>query len=127
MKNDDDWRGLHANEASGSLPIDQVVTQLRDQLGIRLVAYIGRVSTTATATAWATGRDVPDVENATRLRTAFRALGILLQLWDPVTIQSWFKGMNPLLNDVSPARFIRESAPDAASVVVDAARSEMIN
>jgi hypothetical protein len=43
-----------------------------------------------------------------------------------VTIQTWFKGMNPLLGDESPARFIRESAPDGANDALVAARSAMI-
>lgn len=125
--NNDERPELHAAEVSGSLPIDQVVTQLRGSLGVRLVAYIGGVGTTTTAAAWADGRDVPDADNDARLRTAFHALGILLERWDAVTIHSWFKGMNPLLGEVSPARFIRESAPDAANAVLVAARSEMIN
>lgn len=114
-------------EEAAKLPIDQIVTRLRTELGVRLVAYIGGVGTTRTATAWADGRAVPDADNDVRLRTAFHALGILLERWEPVTIQSWFKGMNPHLVDVSPARFIRESAPESANDVLVAARSAMVD
>lgn len=88
------------------------------------MAYIGGVGTTTAVREWADGDDVPDADNDTRLRTAFQALGILIEgSCDEMTIGSWFKGMNPLLGDVSPARFIRESAPDGANDVIVAARS----
>ncbi|MFF1876527.1 hypothetical protein [Leifsonia sp. NPDC058230] len=121
------WPDLHASQEARGLPIDQIVTRLRATIGVRLVAYIGGVGTTSAVAAWAEARDVPDADKVTRLRTAFHALGILLERWDPVTIESWFKGMNPDLGDESPARVIREAAPDGANEVLIAARSAMIN
>lgn len=118
--------GLRAGEEARSLPIDQIVTRLRATLGVRLVAYIGGVKTTSPVRAWADALAVPEADNDMRLRTAFHALGILLERWGPATIQTWFKGMNPTLGDEAPARFIRESAPDGANDVLVAARSAMI-
>lgn len=88
-----------------------------------MVAYIGNVTMTRVVRAWADGDDAPDADNDARLRTAVHALGILEEGVDPVTIGTWFQGMNPLLGDVSPARFIRNSAPDAATDVLVAAES----
>jgi hypothetical protein len=95
-------------------------------LGARLVAYIGNVTTTSVVRDWGDAKAVPDAENDTRLRTAVYALGILELCLDPVTIGTWFKGMNPDLGDESPARFIRDAAPDAATDVLVAARSMLI-
>jgi hypothetical protein len=118
---------LRAGEEARRLPIDQIVTRLRATLGARLVAYIGHVDTTRAVRAWADGENVPDADNDTRLRTAFQALAILVEgSCDEVTIGTWFQGMNPILGDVSPARFIRDSAPDGANDVLVAARSMLV-
>ncbi|GAB3578192.1 hypothetical protein GCM10027406_13980 [Leifsonia lichenia] len=118
---------LRAEDEARRLPINQVVVRLRAVLGARLVAYIGNVTITSVVREWADGKAVPDAENDTRLRTAVYALGILELCLDPVTIGTWFKGMNPVLGDESPARFIRNAAPDAATDVLVAARSMLIN
>lgn len=126
MDRDSARPGLRAREEAIRLPINQIVTRLRAKIGVRLVGYIGGVKTSSAVSAWADGRAVPDADTDTRLRTAFHALGILLEQWEPVTIQTWFKGMNPDLGDESPACFIRESAPDGPHDVLVAARSAMI-
>jgi hypothetical protein len=118
---------LRAEDEARRLPIDEVVVRLRAVLGARLVAYIGNVSTTAVVRPWADAKAVPDAENDTRLRTAVYALGILELRLDPVTIATWFMGMNPILGDESPARFIRNAAPDGATDVLVAARSMLID
>ncbi|NEN04657.1 hypothetical protein G3T36_02120 [Diaminobutyricibacter tongyongensis] len=119
------WR--RAGDEARELTIAQIATRRREVLGVRLVAYIGGEGTTSVVGAWVEGRAVPSADSDARLRTAFHALGILLERWDAVTIQSWFKGMNPLLGDVSPSRFLRERAPEAASDVLVAARFAMIS
>jgi excisionase family DNA binding protein len=118
---------LRAEDEARRLPIDEVVVRLRAVLGARLVAYIGNVTTTSVVQAWADGKAVPDAENDARLRTAVYALGTLELRLDPVTIGTWFKGMNPILGDESPARFIRLAPPDGAGDVLVAARSMLIN
>jgi hypothetical protein len=127
MNNDGARPWLRAEDEARRLPIDEVVVRLRAVLGARLVAYIGNVTTTTVVRAWADGKAVPDAENDARLRTAVYALGILEAWLDPVTISTWFQGMNPILGDVSPARFIRNAAPHAATDVLVAARSMLIN
>jgi hypothetical protein len=127
MDYDEARSGTRASEEARNLPIDHIVTRLRAILGARLVAYIGNVDTTRAVRAWADGGDVPDADDDTRLRTAFHALAILVEgSCDEVTIGTWFQGMNPLLGDVSPARFIRNSAPDGANDVLVAARSMLV-
>jgi hypothetical protein len=128
MDYDEARPGTRAGEEARSLPIDQIVTRLRAILGARLVAYIGHVDTTTAVRAWADADDVPDADNDTRLRTAFHALAILVEgSCDEVTIGTWFQGMNPVLGDVSPARFIRNSVPDGANDVLVAAWALLVD
>lgn len=108
------------------LPIDQVVTNLRTTIGGRLVAYVGRVTSTSIVSAWADGSEVPDSDTDSRLRTTFEVALILGLRWGPITIGTWFMGMNPELGDESPARVIRESPPGDNHNVLVAARSAMI-
>jgi len=44
-----------------------------------------------------------------RLRHAFHAAAMLRDRYAAMTVQSWFKGMNPALNDDAPAHVLRES------------------
>ena len=127
MNADPSQAWFRAGEEAATLPIDGIVTRLRVTIGIGLVAYIGGATTTSAVSDWADGRAVPNGDADKRLRTAFHSLGILLERWGAVTIQSWFKGMNPTLGDEAPARVIRESTPAGANNVIVAACSAMIN
>lgn len=116
---------LSAAEEASSLPIDRVVTRLRSAIGVRLVAYVGGATSTSTVTAWADGNTVPDADTASRLRTTFEVTLILAQRLDPTTMTTWFKGMNPELNDEAPARVVRESPAGQNHRVLVAAHSAM--
>ena len=70
-------------------------------------------------TEWAEGTRPPAKETLDRLRTAHLALSILRDREDLQTIKAWFRGMNPLLEDKSPALTLRER-PEA---VLAAARA----
>lgn len=59
----------------------------------------------------------------TRLRAAWRVAGMLAETQSPKTGQAWFQGANPLLDDVAPARLLREGSPaKAAPRILAAAR-----
>jgi hypothetical protein len=115
-----------AEQKAAARPIETLVDELRNTVGVRLVAYVGGTNTTSTVNAWAEGRQLPDADAEVRLRTAYHAIGILHMRWDAVTIQSWFKGMNPLLDDASPARTVREGPASSYKNVLVAARAAMI-
>ncbi|WP_156401751.1 hypothetical protein [Agromyces sp. Soil535] len=91
--------------------LPELVTRLRDMLGVRLVAYIGNVKSTRPVGEWASGARNPGEMDADRLRLAYQIAALLRERNEAVTVQSWFKGMNPALNDVSPARVLREGDP----------------
>lgn len=116
--------GLRAYEDSVRLTLPEVVTKLREILGARLVAYIGNVKSTQPVAAWASGQRSPGEVDADRLRLAFQIGGLLRERYSAITVQSWFKGMNPALRDTAPARILREGDPvEVGPDVLAAAKS----
>ncbi len=86
-----------------------LVTALADQLGFKLVAYLGRVQETRAARQWAEGtRALANPEDIERLRWSFRAASLITSHESASVAQAWFQGMNPVLGDMSPARLLRE-------------------
>ena len=90
-------------------PIDEVASFLQDILGRRLVAYIGGVQDTKTVARWANA-EVVEVRSRSlkRLKTAYEIAQLLTQFDSPQVVQSWFIGLNPQLDDISPAEAIHE-------------------
>ncbi|SFR71797.1 hypothetical protein SAMN04488591_3123 [Microbacterium azadirachtae] len=86
-----------------------VVLELRSVLGAKLVAYIAGVDSTGTVRHWADGACVPTTEAIETLRLTYRIVRRMEQNAGGAAIASWFQGMNPLLDDRSPARVLRES------------------
>jgi hypothetical protein len=87
---------------------------------------MANVDTTRLVRAWADGTAPPESSSEGRLRVAAEAFEILAASLDPVTIETWFQGMNPLLGEVSPARFVRNMELTHANDVLVAARSMLI-
>ncbi len=83
---------------------------LRDVLTPRLAAYVTGVDATRTVARWAQGETARlRADHATRLRTAYEIVRLLEGAHEsPGTIQAWFLGMNPILDDRSPARALHE-------------------
>lgn len=93
-------------------------------LGVRLVAYIGGVKSARSVSTWAEGTGAPGEVDRERLRHAFHAAALLREQHDATTVQSWFKGMNPALNDDAPVHVLREADPlKGARDVVAAAKA----
>ncbi|QIZ99841.1 hypothetical protein [Leifsonia sp. PS1209] len=116
--------GLRAHEESIGLPFNDLVTRLRDVLGVRLVGYIGGVKSARSVSSWADGQGSPGEKDQERLRHAYHAAALLRERYDAITVQSWFKGMNPSLGDQAPAQVLREGEPlEVAREVLAAAKS----
>jgi hypothetical protein len=113
--------GLRAHEDSVRFTPDEIVTALRGILGARLVAYIGHVTSTRPVSEWAAGTRKPSEETIDRLRTAYFVAALLREHEGPATVQSWFKGMNPQLNDQAPALLLREKPLNEVGPEVTAA------
>ena len=116
--------GLPAYETAMRSSTAELVTALREVLGAKLVAYVGSVGDTRAVRQWAEGQRHPSALVERRLRLAFQVAGLLAERDDARVIQSWFQGMNPQLDDVPPARLLREGQVDeAAQLVLAAARA----
>jgi hypothetical protein len=105
---------LEAYELSIRLPLPDVVGRLNDILSPKLVAYIAGVGETRAVKEWATGDRAPKTDIEPRLRTALRIALLLADHDSPSVVQAWFQGLNPQLNDISPARLLRTEPPDEA-------------
>lgn len=98
----------HRKAVESSIP--DVVGYLQEVLGQKLVAYIARVSDVRTVARWATGERTPRADHEQRLRCAYQTFQLLLAEESPHTVRAWFLGLNPQLDDESPAQSIREGA-----------------
>jgi hypothetical protein len=100
---------LDAYNNAMSMTTAQLVTALRDLLGAKLVAYLGRVKETRAVRQWAEGtRSIANPADVDRLRVAYRAAAVITARDSEQVAQAWFQGLNPLLDDRSPARVLRD-------------------
>jgi hypothetical protein len=100
---------LDAYNNAMSMTTAELVTALRDLLGAKLVAYLGKVKETRAVRQWADGtRSIANPIDVDRLRVAYRAAAVITARDSSEIAQAWFQGLNPLLDDRSPARILRE-------------------
>jgi hypothetical protein len=97
----------------------EAVGELREILGAQLVAYIGCVKETRAVREWAEGTRGPSgAVTERRLRLAYGIARCIAEADGKETAQAWFQGLNPLLDDVSPARLLREGDVDEVGPLV---------
>lgn len=99
-----------AHREAVTMAIADVAAYLQDVLGQKLVAYLANVKDPKTVGRWVSGDQRPQPGSEERLRTAYQVFH-LLQKGDGVhVVRAWFVGMNPQLDDESPATAIRKGA-----------------
>lgn len=104
----------------------ELVSALRDMLGAKLVAYISSVGETRAIRQWAEGGRAPNKTTQKRLRLAYQAAKCIADVDGSATAQAWFQGLNPLLDDVSPARLLRDGDVDEDGPAVLAAERHFL-
>lgn len=109
----------HAHAVRASLP--EVVGSLRSILGARLCAYIGAVKETRAVNEWVEGSREPSERTQRRLRLALQIAQTIADVDGPEVTRAWFQGLNPQLEDQSPARLLREGAIDEVGPEIIAA------
>jgi hypothetical protein len=115
----------HTKAMRASFP--ELVSELRSVLGARLVAYLGAVKETRAVRQWADGEREPSEEVRNRLRVALQVALPLAEAESAEIAQAWFQGLNPQLEDRSPARLLREGELDEVGpAVIAAARAFLI-
>jgi hypothetical protein len=114
-----------AHGRSVRLPIPELVSELRDALGAKLVAYLGGVRETRAVRQWADGeRTIQNGDQERRLRLAHQLTAIITGRDSGAVAGAWFQGLNPDLADRSPARMLREGDLDEVGPqVLSAARA----
>ena len=118
---------LNAYTRSVRASFAEVVSELRGVLGARLVAYLGSVQETRAVRQWADGEREPSEEIRNRLRLALQVALPIAETESPEIAQAWFQGLNPQLDDRSPARLLREGElDDVGPSVIAAARAFLI-
>ncbi|MBI4236575.1 MAG: XRE family transcriptional regulator [Chloroflexi bacterium] len=90
------------------MAVSALVRSLQEMLGQRLVAVIAGVSDVKAVGKWARGERTPHPEAERRLRDAFQVVQLLLRAESAETIRAWLLGMNPDLDDQSPALVLAE-------------------
>ena len=95
---------LAAYEQAARLPFPAVVQQLSGLLGAKLVAYLSGVRETNAVRQWGNGVSNAQAPIPQRLRLALQVAMLIAQHDSPRVVQAWFQGLNPQLEDRSPAR-----------------------
>lgn len=116
---------LAAYEDSVRTDIAVIVKELREILGPRLVAFIAGVTETRAVHEWADGeREIRSDDTVARLRLAYRIAKLITDRDHPEIAQAWLQGLNPKLDDRSPARLLRDGdVEDVGPDVLAAARA----
>jgi hypothetical protein len=109
----------HARVARMQFPA--VADALRQLLGARLTAYIGNVGETRAVHGWADGERQPSESTQQRLRHVLVVAMTIVDADGAEVAQAWFQGLNPQLDDRSPARLLREGELDEVGPAVMAA------
>src|SRR2546428_12820037 len=97
----------HIRAVRSSFP--EVVAALREILGLKLCAYLGSVKETRAVNEWAEGVREPSEAVQRRLRLAFQVPEAIAEGGGPEVARAWFQGLDPQLDDRSPARLLREA------------------
>ena len=118
---------LAAYEHAVRLDPPIVVKELRDLLGPKLVAYIVGVSETRAVHEWAEGPREPRGPVMECLRFVLRVARFIADHDSPGVAQAWFQGLNPQLDDRSPARLLREGdLAEVGPLILAAARAFVV-
>ena len=99
--------GLQAHRESLSLSFAELVSQLADTIGRKLIAYVAGVKDTRAVERWIAGSQ-PYGDVALRLRLTFQVVRTLLEHDSREVVQAWLMGVNPELGDRVPLRLLRE-------------------
>lgn len=97
-----------AHQKAVAFEIKDIAAYLQETLGQKLVAYMAGVSDPKRVGRWAQGSQAPRPDAERRLRAAFQTFHLLLAHDSVHVVRAWFIGMNPQLDDDSPAEAIRD-------------------
>lgn len=109
----------HSHSESVQLALVDIVSELARVLGRQLLSLIVERDI-RTIQRWISGKSSPGGSDERRLRNTYQVYQVLAAVEGDHTIRAWFMGMNPQLDDASPAESL---ANDEARAVMSAARA----
>ena len=112
---------LEAHNYAVRLPFPVVVKELAACLGQKLTAYIAGVADARAVNAWVAEEQAPRDRIPERLKFALSIARVISEHEDKFVAQAWFQGLNPQLDDRSPARLLREGDLDEVGPAIRAA------
>ncbi len=97
-----------AHQKAVAFEISDIAQFLQETLGQKLTAYIAGVADPKRVGQWAKGAQAPRAEPERRLRAAFQIFHLIQGSESQHVVRAWFIGMNPQLDDESPAEAIHD-------------------
>jgi hypothetical protein len=102
---------------SSVAPVTTIVGSLIRLVGAPLTAYLSSVTETRAVRQWETGERSPHPTTQTKLQLALQIAQFLKEEGEGGVIGAWFVGLNPTLDDQSPADLIRLAGGEELSAV----------
>jgi hypothetical protein len=99
---------LQVYDRAMRVELSEAVSEASRLLGPKLVAYICGVTETRSVRAWAKGEYAPREPTPQKIRLALWVASLIAEHDDARVAQAWFQGLNPQLDDQSPARLLRD-------------------
>ncbi len=99
---------VDAHQKAVVFEVKDIARYLQETLGQKLVAFMTGVADPKRVGRWAQGSQAPREDAERRLRAAFQIFHLLLAEDSAHVVRAWFIGMNPQLDDDSPAEAIRD-------------------
>src|SRR4051794_32169942 len=93
---------------SMTTPIPAVVDYLQGHLGQQVVAYVAGLENTQMLSKWLAGTE-PRKTAQLRLRYAYRAARMIIEVFDEKIAEAWLFGANSKLDDDAPAWVLRNA------------------
>ena len=113
--------GAHREAVRDS--VSEIATFLMENLGQRLTALLAGLTDPKGVSRWANGKNSPQPDIERRLRAAYQVFHLVQSVESPHTVRAWFIGLNPQLEDLSPAEALAE---DRFREVMAAARAFIV-
>ena len=89
--------------------IDEIAAYLQKTLGQKMTAYLSGLNSQKAVSNWIAKRTIPRDEAAIRLRHAYIAVQMIVDVYGADTAKAWLFGTNTRLNDEAPAYILRHS------------------
>lgn len=118
---------LAAYERATRVPLPEAVSETARLLGTKLIAYICAVTETRAVREWSTGERIPRDPIPARIRLSLQVATLIVEHDDVAVAQAWFQGLNPQLEDQSPATLLREGdLEEVGPMIMAAARAFVV-